>query len=382
MSGKANSWKWLSVAAAAVLALAVFAGTALAAAPSATTGPTTAVGSTTATVTGTVDPGGQATTWDVEYGTSTSYGSKTASKSAGSGTAAVDVSSALTGLHAGTTYHYRVVATNGAGTSHGTDAVFTTTVPPDVTTGAASSITASAATLNGTVDPNSRATTFYFEYGTSTSYGTKTATKSAGSAASAQSESAGISGLQTGRVYHFRIVASSDAGTTTGKDASFTTSSAPDGRDDRCVVRDADLGDSSRNGDGERALDHPLVRVRHDDGLRNEDVVDECRLRHERELGDRVREEPQAWDDVPLSPGRAELEREDVRRGQDVLDGRRSVGADRCGAERRSRRRGSDRVARHQRPFDDLAVRLRHLDEVRQVDRRGRARARNPARRK
>ena len=88
MSGTTNSWKWLSVVAASVLALAVFAGTALAAAPSATTGPTTAVGSTTATVTGTVDPGGQATTWVVEYGTSTSYGSKTASKSAGSGTAA------------------------------------------------------------------------------------------------------------------------------------------------------------------------------------------------------------------------------------------------------------------------------------------------------
>jgi phosphodiesterase/alkaline phosphatase D-like protein len=227
MSGTTNSWKWVSVAAAAVLAAAVYAGTALAAAPSVTTGPTTAVGSTTATVTGTVDPGGQATTWVVEYGTSTSYGSKTASKSAGSGTAAVDVSSALTGLHAGTTYHYRLVATNGAGTSHGTDAVFTTTVPPDVTTGGASAITASSATLNGTVDPNSRATTFYFEYGTSTSYGTKTATKSAGSAASAQSVSAGISGLQAGRVYHFRIVASSDAGTTTGKDASFTTSSAP-----------------------------------------------------------------------------------------------------------------------------------------------------------
>ena len=199
MAGKAKSWKWLSVASAAVLALAVLAGTALAAAPKATTGPTTAVGSMTATVTGTVDPGGQATTWYVEYGTSTSYGSKSAVKSAGSGTATVDVSSALTGLHAGTTYHYRVVAMNGAGTSHGTDAVFTTTVPPDVTTGAASSITASAATLNGTVDPNSRATTFYFEYGTSTSYGTKTAVKSAGSAASSQSESAGIAGLQTGR---------------------------------------------------------------------------------------------------------------------------------------------------------------------------------------
>ncbi len=227
MIGKAHNPKRFIVAGAAVLGLAVFTGAALASAPSATTGPTTTVGSTTATVTGSVAPGGQATTWYVEYGTATSYGSKTTAKSAGSGSAAVDVSASLTGLKAGTTYHYRVVATNGTGTSHGTDAVFTTTVPPDVTTGAASGITASAATLNGTVDANSRDTTFYFEYGTSTSYGTKTPTKSAGSAASAQSESAGISGLQTGRTYHFRIVASSDAGTSTGKDSSFTTSSAP-----------------------------------------------------------------------------------------------------------------------------------------------------------
>jgi hypothetical protein len=227
MAGRTNSAKRLLVAGAAVLALAVFTGTALAAAPTATTGPTTAVGSATATVTGTVGTGGQATTWYVEYGTSTSYGTKTAAKSAGSGSSAVDVSADLTGLQAGTTYHYRVVASNGAGTNRGTDAVFTTTVPPDVTTGAASGITASAATLNGTVDPNSRATTFYFEYGTSTSYGTKTTVKSAGSAASVQPESAGISGLQTGRTYHFRIVASSDAGTSTGKDSSFTTSSVP-----------------------------------------------------------------------------------------------------------------------------------------------------------
>ena len=227
MANGSNNWKRFAAAGVAVLGLAVFTGVALASAPSATTGPTTTVDSTTATVTGNVVPGGQTTTWYVEYGTGTAYGSKTAAKSAGSGSAAVAVSAGLTGLKAGTTYHYRVVATNGAGTSHGTDAVFTTTVPPDVTTGAASGISASAATLNGTVDPNSRDTTFYFEYGSSTSYGTKTPTKSAGSTATAQSESAGISGLQTGHTYHFRIVATSDAGTSTGKDSSFTTSSAP-----------------------------------------------------------------------------------------------------------------------------------------------------------
>ncbi len=210
----------------AVFAL-VLATAALAAAPVATTGPATAVGSATATVGGTVDPHGQATTWWVEYGTSTSYGSKSATANAGSGSSAAAVSASLTGLKPGTTYHYRVVATNGAGTSRGGDAVFTTLVPPDVTTGAASGITASAATLNGSVDANGRSTTFYFDYGSSTSYGSKTSPKSAGSATSAQPVSAGISGLTAGRTYHFRIVATSDAGTTVGKDATFTTSSTP-----------------------------------------------------------------------------------------------------------------------------------------------------------
>ncbi len=227
MRKQAHSRRGLVVAAGGAAALLLFSGAALAAAPAATTGPATVVGSTTATVTGTVSPGGQSTTWTIEYGTSTSYGSKTAAKSAGSGSSQVDVSAGLTGLRPGTTYHYRLDASNGAGSAHGTDAVFTTTVPPDATTGTATGITASSATLNGTVDPNSRDTTFYFEYGTSTSYGSKTAAKNAGSATTAQAESAGITGLHTGTTYHFRIVATSDAGTSAGKDSSFVTSSAP-----------------------------------------------------------------------------------------------------------------------------------------------------------
>ena len=98
--------------------------------PTAITGPVTAVGPTTATVSGTVNPNGQATTWYVEYGTSTSYGTKSANVSAGSGTANVAVSRALSGLTPGTTYHYRVVATNGAGTSRGADGIFTTSAAP------------------------------------------------------------------------------------------------------------------------------------------------------------------------------------------------------------------------------------------------------------
>ena len=117
-----------SLLTASALAWVVAGAAAVAAAPTAITGPVGSVGPTSATVSGTVNPGGQATTWYVEYGTSTSYGSQSASASVGSGSANVAVSRALSGLAAGTTYHYRVVATNGAGTSRGADGIFTTSV--------------------------------------------------------------------------------------------------------------------------------------------------------------------------------------------------------------------------------------------------------------
>ena len=183
------------VAAFAVVAALVGAGEAAAAAPSATTGPVTAVGPTTATVSGSVNPNGTATTWHVEYGTSTSYGSSTSSTNAGSGTSSVAVSAPITGLTAGTTYHYRMVATNSAGTARGSDGVLTTSAAPQVVTGAATNVTTTSATLNGTVNPSSRATTWYFEYGTSTSYGTKTPAKDAGSGTSPVAVAASVTSL-------------------------------------------------------------------------------------------------------------------------------------------------------------------------------------------
>src|SRR5712692_4399900 len=94
------------------------AGTAAAAtAPTATTGPVTSVGPTTATVSGSVNPNGTATSWFVEFGTTTSYGSKTTAVNAGSGTSATTISATLTSLTPGTSYHYRVVATSSVGTS-------------------------------------------------------------------------------------------------------------------------------------------------------------------------------------------------------------------------------------------------------------------------
>jgi hypothetical protein len=95
-------------------------------APTAVTGAASGVSRSSATVSGTVNPGGQPTTYRFQYGTSTAYPSSTAGASAGSGTAAVPVAATLTGLQRGTTYHYRLVATNGSGSSYGADQTFKT----------------------------------------------------------------------------------------------------------------------------------------------------------------------------------------------------------------------------------------------------------------
>ena len=48
------------------------------------------------------------------------------------------------------------------------------TASPGATTRAATNVTATTATLNGTVDPNKQDTTYHFEYGKTTAYGTST----------------------------------------------------------------------------------------------------------------------------------------------------------------------------------------------------------------
>ncbi len=94
--------------------------------PTATTGSATGVAETEATLHGIVNPEGTETKYYFEYGTTESYGSKTAETSVGSGTSNVAVSKTITGLTSNTKYHYRIVATNSNGTTDGADQVFTT----------------------------------------------------------------------------------------------------------------------------------------------------------------------------------------------------------------------------------------------------------------
>lgn len=102
--------------------------TTLQAAPGVTTGTSTEVDESSASVNGQVNPFGLNSTYYFEYGPTTGYGRQAPAVPAvaGNGFSPKAVSSTLTGLDSGTTYHYRLVATNAAGTSYGADATFTT----------------------------------------------------------------------------------------------------------------------------------------------------------------------------------------------------------------------------------------------------------------
>lgn len=219
----------------AVLGIAVgaqFAATALAAAPGATTGAASNVTSSSAHLAGAVNPNGDSTTYAFQFGTTTAYGSQTNSQPAGSGTTEQDVSANVTGLRSGTTYHYRLVATNTSGTTVGSDQTFATSgapppppkqPPPTVSTRAATGVGTSGATARGTVNPRGAKTTYYFQLGLTAAYGAQSTPKSLSAGSSSVSVSTRLSGLASQTTYHYRVVARNAGGTSIGSDRTFTT---------------------------------------------------------------------------------------------------------------------------------------------------------------
>jgi streptogramin lyase len=98
--------------------------------PEVTTGGASGVTSNSATVAGTVNTVGTATTYVVEYGTTTNYGKSTSSHALKAGGTPASVSVPLSGLQPNTRYHYRLVAANTQGTTTGADRTFTTASGP------------------------------------------------------------------------------------------------------------------------------------------------------------------------------------------------------------------------------------------------------------
>ncbi len=145
-------------------------------------------------------------------------------------------------VSANTTYHYRALAENASGLTDGPDETFTTPpYPPKALTEGASAVTTTSAMISGSVDPGSTgpnsATTYYFQYGPTTSYGEQLplAPGTIGEGTTAVEKTASLTGLAPGTTYHYRIVATNDINaveplepqSSYGQDGTFTTTATP-----------------------------------------------------------------------------------------------------------------------------------------------------------
>jgi hypothetical protein len=98
---------------------------------------------------------------------------------------------------------------------------------PAVTTGAAASVAQSTATLNGKIDANGKATTYFFQLGTTKVYTVTTAETAAGARVNPVRVAVPVGGLAPNTLYHYRLVAKNADGQTLGADRTFKTRRQP-----------------------------------------------------------------------------------------------------------------------------------------------------------
>jgi len=191
------------------------------------------------TLSGGVYPNQMATKYWWEYGPTTAYGSTTTPTDVGDGANApagsgglVPVSSTVTGLTAGETYHYRLVAQNNyhgeETTTYGYDYSFAfsgaSSTTPTVSNVSASKVEPTSVEFSGTVNPNGGETTYYFEYGNSAAYGSETPLEEAGSGTSPVNVTAAVGELEPNTTYHYTLVAVNALGERTlAADQTFLT---------------------------------------------------------------------------------------------------------------------------------------------------------------
>ncbi len=98
--------------------------------------------------------------------------------------------------------------------------------PPTISTFAATNINQNSATLNGQVNPNGFNSTYWFEYGTTQSFGQNTLTQSTGSGTQTLSALSSLGSLNPNTTYYFRLSAQNQFGASQGQTLSFTTNSS------------------------------------------------------------------------------------------------------------------------------------------------------------
>ncbi len=168
-----------------------------------------------ATLNGSFEPDNLQTTYRFEYGLDGGYGQSTAPTVVAPTTASQSVAVPVANLPAGRTFHYRIVATNILGTTHGRDLTFRSASAPRISGVRATDVTANSALLNARIDPVGYDTSYYFEYGTTSAYGSEIPLSPGDDLAvtdSPQNVSQEISDLTPGVTYHFRVVATNEWG--------------------------------------------------------------------------------------------------------------------------------------------------------------------------
>jgi phosphodiesterase/alkaline phosphatase D-like protein len=189
------------------------------------------VAETSANVEFTLAPQGLETTYEVEYGLTEAYGSKSASGKLAATAGPTHESVALSGLKAGSTYHFRVVAKNAQASTgvHSEDKTFATLGPPVITEVSVGSIAETSAKVEFTLAPAGSETTYEVEYGPTEAYGSKSASGKLAGPAGPTREAVTLPGLKAGSTYHYRVVAK-NAQAPTGvhsEDKTFATLGPP-----------------------------------------------------------------------------------------------------------------------------------------------------------
>jgi hypothetical protein len=202
-------------------------------APSVAIDPATNVTSDSADLSGTVNPNGPpAVSWRFDTSTDgSSWGPLSVDQDAGNGTSDVPVSGSMTGLVPNTTYFVRLVATRpfNAPTASAPIQFTTGALAPDVETLPANDVSTTHATFRAMIHAHNTATTYHFEYGTTTAYGSifPVGDADAGSRNALIEVVQRIDTLGSGTAYHYRVVAENQEGTAFGNDQSFTTTTPP-----------------------------------------------------------------------------------------------------------------------------------------------------------
>lgn len=192
------------------------------------------IGHNEATLNAKINPGELATGYRFEYGETTAYGSEipVGGGNIPAGETPVAVSAALTGLKIGTTYHYRLVASNSASPlTASPDQTFTTIPPAPVDASFTSDVGAGGATLHAAINPLGNDTHFYFQYGTQSCSANPAACTNIpappgadiGSGEADVAQEQAIGGLLPDTTYYYRVIDSNALGTTEGPEHTFKT---------------------------------------------------------------------------------------------------------------------------------------------------------------